>query len=165
MRSENSGWGAPKIHGELLKLGFHISERTVGRYLRQLYPPQCNHSQNWLTFLSNHREVLVAFDFFTVPTLTFQLLYCFLVIEHGLSISEMSFCHGINNLLERFVTTLRERYERYWTIQEAHLSFRSIRGRATSSRGSRAITWHLGHLCRSISEILRHACDSHAGVP
>jgi sugar phosphate isomerase/epimerase len=85
--------------------------------------------------------------------------------EPILSISETSFCHGINNLLERFVTTLRERYERYWTIQEAHLSFRSIRGRATSSRGSRAITWHLGHLCRSISEILRHACDSHAGVP
>jgi putative transposase len=83
MRFENAGWGAPKIHGELLKLGFHISERTVGRYLRRLHPRQRDHSQNWLAFLANHREVLVAFDFFTVPTLTFKLLYCFLVIEHG----------------------------------------------------------------------------------
>jgi putative transposase len=83
MRSENSGWGAPKIHGELLKLGFQISERTVARYLRRLRPRQRDSSQNWLAFLSNHREVLVAFDFFTVPTLTFKLLYCFLVIEHA----------------------------------------------------------------------------------
>jgi putative transposase len=55
----------------------------VGRYLRRLQPRQRDSSQNWLAFLSNHREVLVAFDFFTVPTLTFNLLYCFLVIEHG----------------------------------------------------------------------------------
>jgi putative transposase len=83
MRFENAGWGAPKIHGELLKLGFHISERSVGRYLRRLHPRQHDRSQNWLAFLCNHREVLVAFDFFTVPTLTFKVLYCFLVIEHG----------------------------------------------------------------------------------
>ena len=75
MRSENAGWGAPKIHGELLKLGFQISERTVGRYLRRLRPRHSDSSQNWLAFLSNHREVLVAFDFFTAPTLTFKLLY------------------------------------------------------------------------------------------
>jgi putative transposase len=83
MRSENSGWGAPRIHGELLKLGFHISERAVGRYLRRLRPRDRDSSQNWLAFLSNHRELLVAFDFFTVPSLTFKLLYYFLVIEHG----------------------------------------------------------------------------------
>src|SRR5712692_7450890 len=80
--AENSDWGAPKIHGELLKLGFEVSERTVARYLQRLRR-RGDHAKRWLAFLANHREVIVAFDFFTVPTLTFQLLYCFFVIEHG----------------------------------------------------------------------------------
>jgi putative transposase len=83
MRLENAGWGAPKIHGELPKLGFSISERTVARYLRGLRPRPGKPDQRWKAFLTNHREVIVAFDFFTVPTLTFKLLYGFLVIEHG----------------------------------------------------------------------------------
>lgn len=83
MRRENADWGAPKIHGELLKLGFTISERTVARYLTCLPPRIGKCNQRWKAFLANHREVIVAFDFFTVPTLTFKLLYCFLIIEHG----------------------------------------------------------------------------------
>ena len=79
---ENPDWGAPKIHGELLKLGFVVSERTVARYLRRMRR-RGDPGKSWLAFLQNHREVIVAFDFFTVPTLTFQLLYCFFVIEHG----------------------------------------------------------------------------------
>jgi hypothetical protein len=67
----------------LLKLGFNISERTVARYLRGLRPRAGKPDQRWKAFLANHREVIVAFDFFTVPTLTFKVLYCFLVIEHG----------------------------------------------------------------------------------
>ena len=82
MAEENVGWGAPKIHGELQKLGFQISERTVARYLRRIRG-RGDPGQRWLAFLQNHREVIAAFDFFTVPTLTFQLLYCFFVIEHG----------------------------------------------------------------------------------
>src|ERR1700693_906180 len=82
LAAENSGWGAPKIHGELLKLGFEVSERTVARYLKRLRR-RGDPAKHWLAFLANHREVIVAFDFFTVPTLTFQLLYCFFVIEHG----------------------------------------------------------------------------------
>jgi len=81
--SENLDWGAPKIHGELLKLGFEVSERTVARYLRRLRPRRGDPAQRWLTFLANHREAIVAFDFFTVPTLTFRLQYCFFVIEHA----------------------------------------------------------------------------------
>jgi transposase InsO family protein len=81
---ENSGWGAPKIHGELLKLGFVVSERSVARYLRRMTRSRDSaKAKQWRTFLQNHREAIVAFDFFTVPTLTFQLLYCFFVIEHG----------------------------------------------------------------------------------
>jgi hypothetical protein len=82
MAEENPVWGAPKIHGELLKLGFSVSERTVARYLRRVQR-RGDPSKRWLTFLRNHREVIVALDFFTVPTVTFKLLYCFFTIEHG----------------------------------------------------------------------------------
>ena len=81
MVKENSTWGAPRIHGELLKLGFEVSERTVSRYIRRLSPPE--QARKLWTFLRNHREVITAMDFFTVPTLTFRVLYCFFVIEHG----------------------------------------------------------------------------------
>lgn len=82
MKEENSTWGAPRIHGELLKLGFDVSERSVSRYLRRLAPSDRSRKL-WATFLQNHREVLTAMDFFTVPTITFRTLYCFFVIEHG----------------------------------------------------------------------------------
>jgi putative transposase len=82
MVKENPSWGAPRIHGELLKLGFEVSERTVSRYIRRLSPPE-QARKLWGTFLRNHREVITAMDFFTVPTLTFRVLYCFFVIEHG----------------------------------------------------------------------------------
>jgi len=81
MASEN-GWGAPRIHGELLKLGFRISERTVSRYMRRLgRSPE--RRQRWLTFLRNHREAIVAMDFFTVPTATFRVLYVWFAIKHS----------------------------------------------------------------------------------
>jgi len=62
MAEENAGWGAPKIHGELLKLGFAVSERTVARYLRRIRR-RGDPGKKWLAFLNNHREVIVAFDF------------------------------------------------------------------------------------------------------
>jgi putative transposase len=82
MAEENASWGAPRIHGELLKLGFDVSERTVSRYLRRTSPSD-QARRLWATFLRNHREVIAAMDFLTVPTLTFRVLYCFFVIEHG----------------------------------------------------------------------------------
>jgi putative transposase len=82
MVRENPTWGAPRIHGELLKLGLEISERTVSRYIKRLSPSDQTRNL-WATFLRNHREVIAAMDFFTVPTLTFRVLYCFFVIEHG----------------------------------------------------------------------------------
>jgi len=80
MVTENH-WGAPRIHGELLKLGFRVSERTVSRCVR-VFRPQRPPGTSWRTFLDNHREVLAAMDFFTVPTLTFRLLYVLFVIHH-----------------------------------------------------------------------------------
>ena len=82
MATENPTWGAPRIHGELLKLGFEISECTVGRYLAQ-EGSGGDPGKRWLTFLKNHREAIAAMDFFTVLTATFRVLYCFFVISHG----------------------------------------------------------------------------------
>ncbi len=71
--------GAPRIHGELLKLGIEITEPTVAKYmLRRSKPP----SQTWRTFLDNHVKSMVSVDFFTVPTIRFQVLYVFLVLAH-----------------------------------------------------------------------------------
>lgn len=75
----NPLWGAPRIHGELLKLGIEISEPTVSKYMvRPRKPP----SQTWRTFLENHVQSLVSVDFFVVPTIRFQVLYVFLVLAH-----------------------------------------------------------------------------------
>jgi len=82
LAEENPTWGAPRIHGELQKLGFVVSERSVARYLRRIRR-RGDPGKRWLAFLQNHREVIVAFDFFTVPTVTFKLLYCLSVIQHG----------------------------------------------------------------------------------
>src|SRR5450759_4566996 len=81
MVAENSTWGAPRIHGELLKLGFELPETTVSRWLRRAPRPPVV-AKRWLTFLRNHREAIAAMDFFTVPTFTFGILYCFFVISH-----------------------------------------------------------------------------------
>ena len=81
MVAENPTWGAPRIHGELLKLGFDLSERSVSRWIRRA-PRNPDPVKRWMTFLRNHREAIAAMDFFTVPTLTFGVLYCFFVIGH-----------------------------------------------------------------------------------
>ena len=82
MASENPTWGAPRIHGELLMLGFDVSERTVSRWIRRA-PRDPRPAKRWLAFLHNHREAIAAMDFFTIPTLTFRVLFCFFVIEHS----------------------------------------------------------------------------------
>lgn len=81
MVAENPTWGAPRIHGELLMLGFNVSERTISRWMKRA-PKGPDPAQRWLAFLRNHREAIAAMDFFTVPTVTFGVLYCFFVIRH-----------------------------------------------------------------------------------
>ncbi len=73
MVAENPTWGAPRIPGELKMLGFCISERTVLHWMRKA-PRNPEPARRWAAFLSNHREVIAAMDFFTVPTLTFGVL-------------------------------------------------------------------------------------------
>jgi len=80
MADANAGWGAPRIHGELLRLGIDIGERSVSRWM----PPKLRKppSRTWRTFLDNHVGSLASIDFFTVPTATFRVLYVFFVLAH-----------------------------------------------------------------------------------
>src|ERR1700730_17328756 len=80
MAAANPLWGAPRIHGELGKLGIAVSERTVSRLLRRRRRPP---SQTWRTFLTNHVAALVSMDFFTVPTLTGHVLFVFVILAHN----------------------------------------------------------------------------------
>src|SRR5215207_9594600 len=80
MSIANPLWGAPRIHGELLKLGIDIGQTTVAKYMaRRRGPP----SQGWKTFLHNHADGIVAMDLFVVPTISFRLLYGLLIMGHG----------------------------------------------------------------------------------
>src|ERR1700693_1644945 len=81
MVAENPTWGAPRIHGEILMLGFDLSERTISRWMKRA-PRDPDPAKRWLAFLRNHREAIAAMDFFTVPTITFGVLCCFFVISH-----------------------------------------------------------------------------------
>jgi transposase InsO family protein len=81
MVKENPAWGAPRIHGELQMLGFDVSERTISRWMRRA-PRNPEPAKRWLAFLRNHREAIAAMDFFTVPTITFGVLYCFFILGH-----------------------------------------------------------------------------------
>jgi hypothetical protein len=106
MSRENPLWGAPRIHGELLKLGIEIGETSVGKYLvRSRRPP----SQRWRTFLENHLKSMVSVDFFVVPTIRFQILYVFLVLAHE------------RRRIVHFAVTAHPSAE--WTVQQLREAF------------------------------------------
>src|SRR5271168_1096316 len=78
MSMDNPLWGAPRIHGELLKLGFEVAQSSVAKYMvKRQRPP----SQGWRTFLRNHAPEIAAMDLFVVPTIGFDLLYAFAIVR------------------------------------------------------------------------------------
>ena len=79
MCSANSLWGAPRIHGELLKLGIDVSQATVSRYMLRRYSPP---SQNWRAFLRNHSKELISLDFLTAPTASFKILFVLVILSN-----------------------------------------------------------------------------------
>src|SRR5262249_26681951 len=80
MSIANPLWGAPRIHGELLKLGINVGQTTVAKYMaRRRRPP----SQGWKTFLRNHADGIASMDLLLVPTISFRLLYGLLILQHG----------------------------------------------------------------------------------
>ena len=82
MAKENPTWRAPRIHSELLMLGFNVSERTISRYIPRRQPPPGS-VERWKAFLRNHREAIAGMDLFTIPSLSFRVLYGLVIIHHG----------------------------------------------------------------------------------
>src|SRR5260370_23781094 len=80
MSMENALWGASRIHGELLKLGYEVAQSTVSKYMARGGKPP---SQSWKTFLRNHAEAIAAIDMCIVPTVSFERLFAFLVLGHS----------------------------------------------------------------------------------
>jgi hypothetical protein len=78
MSADNPLWGAPRIHGELLKLGFEVAQSSVAKYMTKRGGPP---AQGWSTFLRNHAPNIAAMDFFVVPTIGFELLYAFVIVR------------------------------------------------------------------------------------
>ena len=80
MSIENPIWRAPRIHGELLKLGFEVAQSSVAKYMTERCRPP---SQGWPTLLRNHAQDIAAMDLFVVPTIGFDLLYAFVIVRLG----------------------------------------------------------------------------------
>jgi len=126
MSVENPLWGAPRIHGELLKLGFEVSQSSVAKYMvRRRGPP----SQGWRAFLRNHAPDIAAMDVFVVPTIGFELLYAFVIVRldrRDLIWSAISYAtalHEIGHILGRHQrspdTLVRERWAWRWAKENA----------------------------------------------
>jgi hypothetical protein len=79
MSQVNPLWGAPRIHGELLKLGIDVGQTTVAKYMPQYRRPP---SQGWKTFITNHADGIASIDLMVVPTVTFRLLYALVILRH-----------------------------------------------------------------------------------
>jgi len=106
MSQANPLWGAPRIHGELLKLGIEVAQSTVAKYLRRPRKPP---SQTWRTFLTNHMEQIASIDFFLVPTATFRILFVLVVLSHD------------RRLVLHFQVT--EHPSQEWTMQQMREAF------------------------------------------
>ena len=169
MSKENPLWGAPRIHGELLKLGIDIGQTSVAKYMARCRKPP---SQGWKTFLRNHADGIASMDLFVVPTLSFRLLYGFLILCHGrrqilwLGVT----AHPTAEWVARQVTEacgwewtpkyiVRDRDSVYGEIFTRRLRAMGIRDRPTAPRSP----WQNGHAERLIGS-LRRECLDHAVV-
>jgi transposase InsO family protein len=165
----NPLWGAPRIHGELLKLGIEVGQTTVAKYMvRGRRPP----SQGWKTFLRNHADGVASMDLFVVPTISFRLLYGFLILHHGrreiLWLGTTS--HPNAEWIARQLTEafgwedapryiIRDRDRAYGDIVVRRLRAMGIRDRPTAPRSP----WQNGYCERLIGSI-RHDCLDHVVV-
>jgi transposase InsO family protein len=165
MSIANPLWGAPRIHGELLKLGIVIGQTSVAKYMaRRRGPP----SQGWKTFLRNHAAGIVAMDLFVVPTISFRLLYGLLIMGHGrrqilwFGVTAHPTAEWIANQLTeacgweqipRYL--IRDRDRAYGEIFVRRVRSIGIRDRPTSSRSP----WQNAYAERLIGSIRRECID------
>jgi transposase InsO family protein len=165
MSLANPLWGAPRIHGELLKLNIDVGQTSVAKYMaRRRKPP----SQGWKTFLRNHADGIASMDLFVVPTLSFRLLYGLLILKHGrrhmlwLGVTAHPTAEWIARQLTeacgwepvpRYI--LRDRDSVYGEIFKRRLRAMGIRDRPTAPRSP----WQNGHTERLIGSIRRECLD------
>jgi transposase InsO family protein len=165
MSGENPLWGAPRIHGELMMLGFEVAQSTVSKYMvRGRRPP----SQTWKTFLQNHAEAIAAIDMCVVPTLTYERLFVFVVMGHGrrqLLWFEVT-RHPTAEWLARQITEafpwasaptylLRDNDRAYGHAFSRRVMAMGIRDRPISPRSP----WQNGHMERLIGTLRRECLD------
>src|ERR1700675_4457791 len=169
MSIANSLWGAPRIHGELLKVGIDIGQTSVAKYMvRRRGPP----SQGWNTFIRNHADGIAAMDLFVVPTISFRLLYGLLIMGHGrrkilwFGVTPHPTAEWIANQLTeacgweqvpRYL--IRDRDGAYGEVFIRRLRSMGIRDRPTSPRSP----WQNGFVERLIGSI-RRECLGHVIV-
>jgi transposase InsO family protein len=165
MSVANPLWGAPRIHGELIKLGIDIGQTSIAKYMaRRRGPP----SQGWKTFLRNHADGIAAMDLFVVPTVTFRLLYGLLIMGHGrrqilwLGVTTHPTAEWIANQLtaacgwEQFpLHLIRDRDACYGSIFPRRIRSLGIRDRPTSA----CSPWQNGYAERLIGSIRRECLD------
>jgi transposase InsO family protein len=165
MSIANPLWGAPRIHGELLKLGIDIGQTSVAKYMvRRRGPP----SQGWNTFIRNHADGIAAMDLFVVPTISFRLLYGLLIMGHGrrkilwFGVTPHPTAEWIANQLTeacgweqvpRYL--IRDRDGAYGEVFIRRLRSMGIRDRPTSPRSP----WQNGFAERLVGSIRRECLD------
>src|SRR5260370_19828801 len=165
MSMENLLWGAPRIHGELLKLGFEVAQSSVAKYMvKRREPP----SQGWRTFLLNHAPDIAAMDLFVVPTIGFKLLYGFVIVRLSrrdlvwINVTTNPTAEGVaRQITEAFPWDgaprymIRDRDRIYGTVVTRRFRAMGIRDKPTAP----ASPWHNGFVDRLISSIRRECLD------
>ena len=161
----NPLWGAPRIHGELLKLGVNVSEATVSKYkIRDKRPP----SQTWRSFLENHAKDIIAVDFLTVPTATFRVLFVLVVLSHD----RREILHTNATEHPTAIWTARQLIEAIGTddvptylLDDRDATFGAAFSRQAASAGLREVTtaprspWQNPYVERVIGSIRRECLD------
>jgi hypothetical protein len=165
MSLANPLWGAPRIHGELLKLGIDVGQTSVAKYMAKHGRPP---SQGWKTFLRNHADGIASIDLFVVPTISFRLLYGLLILRHGrrhmlwLGVTAHPTAEWIARQLTeacgwepapRYIVRDRDRV--YGEVFTRRLRAMGIRDRPTAPRSP----WQNGHTERLIGSIRRECLD------